>query len=51
MSDVLAVNGSPHLNTGHPAMVLTPLVRGTVDAGSQVKPQSAIRLKVKPCAL
>ncbi len=50
MSRAVAVNGSPHMEKGYTAMVLTPFIQGMIDAGSDVELFYASRLKVKPCA-
>lgn len=50
MSRAVAINGSPRMEKGYTAMVLTPFIQGMLDAGSDVELFYASRLKVKPCA-
>lgn len=49
MSKAVAINGSPRMEKGNTAMVLTPFIQGMMDAGSNVELLYASRLKVKPC--
>jgi multimeric flavodoxin WrbA len=49
MSKAVAINGSPRIEKGNTAMVLTPFIQGMMDAGSDVELLYASRLKVKPC--
>ena len=49
MSKAVAINGSPRMEKGNTAMVLTPFIQGMMDAGSDVELLYASRLKVKPC--
>lgn len=49
MSKTVAINGSPRMEKGNTAMVLTPFIQGMMDAGSDVELFYASRLKVKPC--
>jgi len=49
MSKAVAINGSPRMEKGNTAMVLTPFIQGMMDAGSDVELLCASRLKVKPC--
>jgi multimeric flavodoxin WrbA len=49
MSKAIAINGSPRMENGNTAMVLTPFIQGMMDAGSDVELFYASRLKVKPC--
>lgn len=49
MSKAVAINGSPRMEKGNTAMVLTPFIQGMTDAGSDVELFYASRLKVKPC--
>ncbi len=49
MSKAVAINGSPRMEKGNTAMVLTPFIQGMMDAGSDVELLYANRLKVKPC--
>jgi len=46
---VIAINGSPRMEKGYTAMILTPFIQGIVDAGSEVEIFYTRRLKVKPC--
>jgi len=47
---VIAINGSPRMEKGHTALILTHFIKGIMDAGSEVELFYASRLKVKPCA-
>lgn len=49
MNKVVAINGSPRMEKGNTAMILTPFIQGMMDAGSDVELFYASRLKVKPC--
>jgi len=46
---VIAINGSPRMEKGYTALILTPFIHGMMDAGSEVELFYARRLKVKPC--
>ena len=46
---VIAINGSPRMEKGYTALILTPFIHRMIDAGSEVKLFYARRLKVKPC--
>jgi multimeric flavodoxin WrbA len=46
---VIAINGSPRMEKGHTALILTPFIQGMVDAKSEVELFYARSLKVKPC--
>jgi len=46
---VIAINGSPRMEKGHTALILTHFIHGMMDAGSEVELFYARRLKVKPC--
>ena len=46
---VIAINGSPRMEKGYTALILTPFIQGMMDAGSQVELFYLRRLKVKPC--
>lgn len=48
--NAIAINGSPRLDRGHTARVLTPVIEGMVDAGGGVELVYASRLKARPCA-
>jgi len=50
MSRAVAINGSPQMEKGYTAMVLTPFIQGMIDAGSDVELFYASRLKLNPCA-
>ena len=50
MNKTVAINGSPRMEKGNTAMILTPFIQGMMDAGSDVELFYASRLKVKPCA-
>lgn len=49
MIKIVAINGSPRMEKGYTAMILTPFIQGMMDAGSEVELFYARRLKVKPC--
>jgi len=49
MIKVVAINGSPRMEKGNTAMILTHFIQGMMDAGSNVELFYARRLKVKPC--
>ncbi len=49
MIKAIAINGSPRIEKGNTAMILTPFIQGMMDAGSDVELLYANRLKVKPC--
>ncbi len=46
---VISINGSPRMEKGYTALILTPFIQGMMDAGSEVELFYARRLKVKPC--
>jgi multimeric flavodoxin WrbA len=46
----IAINGSPRMDKGATALLLTPFLQGTVDAGCDVELLYASRLQVKPCS-
>lgn len=50
MPRAVAINGSPRMEEGHTALLLTHFIQGLADAGSEVALFYASRLKVKPCA-
>jgi len=50
MVRAVAINGSPQMDKGHTALVLTPFIQGMMDAGAEVELLYASRLKVKPCS-
>jgi multimeric flavodoxin WrbA len=50
MTRAFAINGSPRMEEGNTAMVLSPFTQGMVDAGCEVELFYASRLKVKPCS-
>ena len=49
MTKVLAINGSPKMEKGRTAKVLTPFLEGMEKAGAVVELFYAKRLNVKPC--
>jgi multimeric flavodoxin WrbA len=49
MSKAIAINGSPEMEKGNTAMILTPFIQGMMDAGCDTEIFYASRLKVKPC--
>jgi len=46
---VIAINGSPRMEKGYTALMLSSFIHGMMDAGSEVKLFYARRLKVNPC--
>jgi len=50
LTKVVAVNGSPKMEKGNTAKILTPFLEGMKDAGASVELFYAKRLNVKPCA-
>ena len=46
---VIAINGSPRMEKGHTALILTSFIHGMTDAGAEVELFYIRRLKVKPC--
>lgn len=46
---VISINGSPRMEKGYTAIILTPFVQGMIEAGSEVELFYARRLKIKPC--
>jgi len=46
---VIAINGSPRMEKGYTALILTSFIHGMMDAGSEVELFYVRRLKVKPC--
>lgn len=50
MTKVVTINGSPRLDKGNTALVLTPFLQGMTDAGAGVELLYASRLQVKPCS-
>ena len=49
MTKAIAINGSPQMEKGNTAMILSPFAQGMMDAGADVEIFYASRLKVKPC--
>ena len=50
MSTILAINGSPAMEKGNTAMLLSAFSQGMQDAGGEVETLYASGLRVKPCA-
>lgn len=50
MTKVVAINGSPKMQKGNTAKILTPFLEGMEEAGASVELFYARRLNVKPCA-
>lgn len=50
MTTVVAINGSPNMEKGATADILTPFIEGMEEAGASVELFYASRLNVKPCA-
>jgi len=46
---VIAINGSPRMEKGHTALLLTPFIQGMTDAGAEVELFYTRRLKLDPC--
>ncbi|MBA7545640.1 hypothetical protein ES705_38009 [subsurface metagenome] len=46
---VIAINGSPRMEKGYTALLLSSFIQGMTDAGAEVKLFYARRLKIKPC--
>ena len=46
---VIAINGSPRMEKGYTALILTPFIQGMIDTGAKVELFYARRLKIKPC--
>ena len=46
---VLAINGSPHMDEGNTAMILSPFLEGMKEAGAIVELFYARKLKIGPC--
>jgi len=46
---VLAINGSPHMESGNTAMILDPLLEGMKEAGASVELFYTRKLKIGPC--
>lgn len=47
--NVLAINGSPHMDEGNTAMILTPFLEGMKEAGASVEVFCTRKLKIGPC--
>jgi multimeric flavodoxin WrbA len=47
--NVLAINGSPHMDEGNTAMILNPFLDGMRDAGAKVELFYTQKLKIGPC--
>ena len=50
MTKVVTINGSPRMEKGNTALLLTPFLQGMTDAGADVELLYASRLQVKPCS-
>jgi multimeric flavodoxin WrbA len=46
---VLAINGSPHMDEGNTAMILSPFLKGMKEAGAIVELFYTRKLKIGPC--
>ncbi|OPY76612.1 MAG: FMN-dependent NADH-azoreductase [Syntrophorhabdus sp. PtaU1.Bin153] len=46
---VLVINGSPLMDNGNTALILTPFIDGMKDAGAEVEVFYIKKLKIKPC--
>lgn len=47
---VLAINGSPHMDKGNTAMILSPFLEGMKEAGADVDIFYTRKLKIEPCS-
>src|SRR5512137_2308161 len=47
--NVLAINGSPHMDDGNTAMILNPFLDGMREAGADVELFYTRKLKIGPC--
>lgn len=47
--NVLAINGSPHMDDGNTAMILNPFLDGMKEAGANVELFYTMKLKIGPC--
>jgi multimeric flavodoxin WrbA len=47
--NVLAINGSPHMDDGNTAMILNPFLDGMKEAGAKVELFYTRKLKIGPC--
>ncbi len=47
--NVLAINGSPHMEDGNTAMILNPFLEGMKEAGAKVELFYTRKLKIGPC--
>jgi multimeric flavodoxin WrbA len=50
MLNVIAINGSPNMEKGRTAMILSPFLEGLEAQGADIGLYYASRLKVKPCS-
>ena len=48
--DVLAINGSPHMNEGNTAKILNPFLEGLKEAGANVELIYSWKLNIEPCS-
>jgi multimeric flavodoxin WrbA len=46
---VLAINGSPHMDNGNTAMILSPFIEGMKEAGADVDLIYTKKLNIGPC--
>ncbi len=47
---ILAINGSPHTESGNTALILNPFLEGMKEAGAEVELVYTRRLKIEPCS-
>ena len=47
--NVLAINGSPHMDQGNTEMILNPFLEGMKEAGASVELFYTMKLKIGPC--
>ena len=48
--DILAINGSPHMNEGNTAKILNPFLEGLKEAGANVELIYSWKLNIEPCS-
>jgi multimeric flavodoxin WrbA len=46
---VIVINGSPNMDKGNTALILTPFIGGMMEAGAEVEVFYIKKLKIKPC--
>ena len=48
--NVLAINGSPHMNEGNTAKILNPFLEGLKEAGAKVELLYSWKMNIEPCS-